>query len=95
MGLIVLSTASSVNVGERWYLYEVKNAFSMHKILTINIVLSNKVHPKGRDIIPPIAALLERIGIGPLRKKFVMPNEPAIVLIVKEINGRAWSKLPK
>ena len=67
----------------------------MHKTLTINIVLSKKVHPKGREIIPPIGALLERIGIGPLRKKLVMPNEPAIVLIVKEIMGRAWSKLPK
>ena len=67
----------------------------MHKTLTTNIVLSNKEHPKGRDIIPFLGASLARMGIGPLRKKLVMPNEPAIVLIVKEINGRAWSKLPK
>ena len=67
----------------------------MHKTLTINIVLSKKVHPKGREIIPPIGALLERIGIGPLRKKLVMPNELAIALAINEIKGQACSRLPK
>ena len=59
------------------------------------MVLSNKVHAKGNDIIPPIGALLERMGIGPLRKKLVMPKEPEIVLIIKEIIGIAWSRLAK
>ena len=65
----------------------------MHKTLTINIVLSNKMHPKGRDIIPFIGASLERMGNGPLRKKFVIPNELAIVLDIKVINGSAWSSV--
>ena len=100
MGSIVLSTAWSmplwsIRIKEYWYLYEVKNDFSMHKILAINMVLSNKVHAKGNDIIPPIGALLERMGIGPLRKKLVMPKEPEIVLIIKEIIGIAWSRLAK
>ena len=64
----------------------------MHKTLTINIVLSNKIHPKGRDIIPVMGASLGRMGNGPLRKKFVMPNELAIVLDIRVINGSAWSR---
>ena len=91
MGSIVLSTIRHSS-GKLWYLYEVRNAFSMHKTLTMNIVLSNKTHKKGRDIIPAIGAFLGRIGNGPLRKKFVKPNELAIVLDIKVINGSAWSK---
>ena len=67
----------------------------MHITLTTNIVLSNKEHPKGRDIIPFIGASLARMGIGPLRKKLVMPNEPAIVLVINEIKGQACSRFPK
>ena len=64
----------------------------MHKTLTINIVLSNNMHPKGRDIIPFIGASFGIMGNGPLRKKFVIPNELAIVLDIKVINGSAWSR---
>ena len=86
IGSIVLSiiTRSSAKL---WYLYEVRNALSIHTTLTINIVLSNRMHKKGRDIIPFIGASLERMGNGPLRKKFAIPNELAIVLDIKVING--------
>ena len=67
----------------------------MHKTLTINIVLSNKVHTKGSDIIPFIGASLERMGNGPFRKNLVMPYELAIVLITKVIKGSAWAMFPK
>ena len=86
MESIVLSIITRPS-GIFWYLYEVRNAFSMHMTLTINIVLSNKMHKKGRDIIPFKWASLERMGNGPLRKKFAIPNELAIVLDIKVING--------
>ena len=59
------------------------------------MVLSNKVHAKGNDIIPPIGALLERMGIGPLRKKLVIPSELLIVLVIKEIKGTACCRCSK
>ena len=101
MGSIVVSVIPLISLpltyhtGYLWCLYEVRKAFSMHKTLTINIVLSNKTHTKGRDIIPAIGAFLGRIGNGPLRKKFVKPNELAIVLDIKVINGSAWSRFAK
>ena len=67
----------------------------MHKTLTINIVLSNKVHTKGSDIIPFTGASLGRMGNGPMRKNLVMPNELAKKLITKVIKGSAWSRFPK
>ena len=92
MESIVLSIITRPS-GILWYLYEVRNAFSMHMTLTINIVLSNKMHKKGRDITPFIGAFMERMGNGPLRKKFAIPNELAIVLDIKVINGSAWSSV--
>ena len=67
----------------------------MHKTLTINIVLSSKVHKNGRDITPFIWPPLGRIGNGPLRKNTVMPYELEIALDIKVIKGIACSKLPK
>ena len=72
-----------------------RKAFSMQKTLTINIVLSNKVHTKGSDIIPFTGASLGRMGNGPLRKNWVMPNELAKKLITKVIKGSAWSRLER
>ena len=67
----------------------------MHTTLTINIVLSIKVHTNGKDITPFMGAPLGRIGNGPLRKNTVMPYELEIALDIKVIKGIACSKLPK
>ena len=58
-------------------------------------MFNSNIHIKGSDINPLIGESLGRTGIGPCRKNFVMPNELALKLIIKEINGRAWLKLVK
>ena len=53
------------------------------------------MHIKGSDINPLIGESLGRTGIGPWIKNFVMPNELALKLIIKVINGMAWLKVVK
>lgn len=50
---------------------------------------------KGRDINPLRGESFGRICIGPVRKNLVMPNELAVKLIIRVINGSAWPKLAK
>ena len=53
------------------------------------------MHPKGRDISPFIGPSWGRMGIGPLRKKLVIPSELLIVLVIKEIKGTACCRCSK
>ena len=49
----------------RWYLYELKNALSIHTKRHPNMQLISKVHMNGSDINPFMGESFERIGVGP------------------------------
>ena len=61
----------------------------MHTTLNPNMQFKHNMQINGTDTRPLIGESLGRIGIGPWRKNFDMPNELATMLIVNVIKGRA------
>ena len=61
----------------------------MHTTLDPNMQFKHNMQTNGKDTSPLIGESLGRMGIGPCRKNFDMPNELATMLIVNVIKGRA------
>ena len=61
----------------------------MHIILNANMVLISSVQMNGSDMSPLRLESFGRMGKGPWRKNFVIPNELETILLTRVIRGRA------